>query len=417
MDRTLCYPDQITYETDPLSIQRNTMVALGALIRSVFGTSTFVEGLTCSPTAPASMQVVVGSGMMGTLSTVDATAFSSLDADSSPLMKMGINLGETTFTLTAPTTPGYSVNYLIEAALQEADGGAQVLPYWNAANPDVPYSGPSNSGATQYTTRNQTVGLQLKAGAAATAGSQTTPAVDVGWTALYVITVNYGQTTITSGSIAAIVTAPVIPFKLPLLTPGFSRWSAFTTTGVTSFTVPASTLRVTVTGGGGGGGGATTASGGYDGGGGGAGGTGKKIITGLTIGSTVSITIGAGGGGGAAGVNGTTGGTSSFGAYCSATGGAGGSSTSTSSAGGLGGDATGGDFNISGGTGGSGARLPTFLTPTGNGAASYWGGGGEASALENALRHGRAYGSGGGGGSYGSVAGGYGMSGIVVVEW
>lgn len=90
---------------------------------------------------------------------------------------------------------------------------------------------------------------------------------------------------------------------------------------------------------------------------GGGGGFSMETIYNLTGVTSIAVTVGAGGDGTT-----TTGGTSSFGSYCSATGGA------SNSPGGTG---TGGDLNYTGGTGGSSA---------GAGSASIFGNGGSAAA-------------------------------------
>ena len=124
------------------------------------------------------------------------------------------------------------------------------------------------------------------------------------------------------------------------------RGQVFTSSG--TFTVPlgVSAVKVTVVGGGGGSG---TASGNPAcTGGGGGGGTAIQWVTGLTQSSTVSVTVGVGGG------IATSGGTSSFGAYCSATGGGGSASAPTgnqATVGGAGGTGSGGNINIAGGAG------------------------------------------------------------------
>ncbi|MBN9559417.1 MAG: hypothetical protein J0H14_01650, partial [Alphaproteobacteria bacterium] len=246
MDRNLVYPGSIPLDSDLLAINRNAMVAIGALMQAVLGTGTVADGLACTPTSPASMSVNVAPGSIAQLSVVDTLTYGTLPADiTDPLVKMGINLAPTSFTLTAPTSSGQAVNYLIQAALQESDTGPVVLPYYNAANPTQPYSGPNNSGVAQNTQRVQRVQLQLKAGAPAASGAQTTPPVDNGWAGLYVITVGYGQTAITATSIVTLPTAPFLAWKLPALRPGFaSGVQGFTTSG--SFTVPAGVTTVEV---------------------------------------------------------------------------------------------------------------------------------------------------------------------------
>lgn len=146
--------------------------------------------------------------------------------------------------------------------------------------------------------------------------------------------------------------------------------ATFDTAGSYTFTVPANyvgdTLRVRVTGGGGGGGGGNSGVS-YPGGGGGGGGVATKLISGLSPGDTVSVTVGAGGAvgatavtGGATGTRGITGGTSSFGSHCSATGGLGAAHVSYAAGGGVG---VGGDTNSSLGPGGVGSAISGLANP------------------------------------------------------
>ncbi len=73
MDRQIVYPGSIPLDTDILSIQRNAMVALGYLAQATLGTTTVVDGLFCSPTAPASLTVSLGPGSITSLGVVDAS--------------------------------------------------------------------------------------------------------------------------------------------------------------------------------------------------------------------------------------------------------------------------------------------------------------------------------------------------------
>lgn len=217
---------------------------------------------------------------------------------------------------------------------------------------------------------------------------------------------------------------------------GGARAELFTTTGTSTFTVPAgvTAVKVTVVAGGGGGGGPQAVSGVSASGGGGGGGTAIEWITGLTPGNTVTVTVGAGGTV-SAGASGGTGGTSSFGAFCSATGGAGGVGGFNYGAGGAAGTATGGNFNIPGGAGAAAVgSCPTFNSGAGGAtnyspatfttlpAASYFGIGGRGlpnTASSNGVA-GTGYGAGGGGGimiGNGSRTGGAGAPGFVLVEY
>lgn len=212
MDRQIIYPGAIPLETDLLNTNKYTMMALGKLASTMMGTNTYLRGLTCAPSSPASMVVTVDRGEIYSVQNVDNTAYSSIAADTvNTILKQGIILGVTSFTLTAPTTAGQSVNYLVQVTYSDTDSGATVLPYYNAANPSVAYSGPNGSGAAQNTVRSGVCTVALKQGVAATTGTQTTPSADTGYTGAWVITVAQGATTVTSANISLAANAPFLP--------------------------------------------------------------------------------------------------------------------------------------------------------------------------------------------------------------
>jgi hypothetical protein len=417
MDRNIVYPGSIPLDTDILSLNRNAMTAVGTLTAAVLGNTVVADGLACTPTAPASLTVTVAPGSITQLTALDPNAYGSLGTDTTDqLVKTGINLQAVSFTLTPPTISGDSINYLIEATFSETDAVPVVLPYVNAANPSQPFSGPSNSGTAQNTQRIQRAQLQLKPGAAAAAGSQTTPAVDAGWVGLYVVTINYGQSAIHAGSISTLPGAPFVNFKLPSLRPGFSTFQVFNNSG--TFVVPngVTTVRATAIGGGGAAGYHAT----MPGGGGGAGGQAVGIVTTLTPGQSIPVTIGAGGAGSPTPATGNSGGTSSFGTYLSGTGGqggGGGTAVQFAMAGGMGGIGVGGQYNF-GGSMGSDSIVVACRGGDGGGPGQGRG----ASGPQNGFTA-TGYGAGGGGGgttTSGSPvgsAGGAGAVGIVIVEY
>lgn len=416
MDRNLVYPGSIPLDTDLLAINRNAMIGLGFLAQAALGTGVVVDGLACTPTAPASLTVNIGPGSIAQLSVVDASAFGSLPADSSdPLVKMGINLQSTPFTLVAPTVSGQSTNYLIEAAFIESDTTPVVLPYYNAANPAQPFSGPNNAGTAQNTQRIQRVQLQLKAGTPANTGSQTTPPVDSGWVGLYVITVNFGQTAITGASIAVLATAPFLNWKLPSLSPGFGAGvQTFGASG--NFVVPNGVTRVEVELWGGGSGSFASTSSAASGGGSG-GGYARKRLSGLTSGQVIPVTVGSGGAAGTTSTAPGPGGTSSFGSFVSATGGMlNGSATVANPQNGAipGGVGVGGDVNLMGSSGGIG-----FLSVGGLGGGSPMGGMQTSGSTGNSGVSPGGGASGAGTGANGTTPynGGAGANGLVVVRW
>ena len=223
MDRVQVFPGAIPLETDLLNTNKNTMVGLAKLAAAMLGTSTQVNGLSVIPTGPASLQVNVTPGEIYQLVNLDGTAYSSLAADTThQIVKQGILLDQVALSCPAPATAGFSINYLIEATYSDVDALPVVLPYYNASNPAVAYSGPANAGTTNNTVRQGKVTLTAKAGIAATTGAQTTPAPDAGYVGLYVVTVANGQTQITAPNIVQATSAPVINTTLLGLAPIFT---------------------------------------------------------------------------------------------------------------------------------------------------------------------------------------------------
>ena len=223
MDRQLVYPGAIPLETDILNTNKNAMVGLSKLAAAVLGTTTLVNGFTCIPTGPASLQVQVTAGEIYSLQNTDGTAYSSLAADTvNQIVKQGIQLGTITLSAPAPATAGQSINYLVQVTYQDADLLPVVLPYYNASNPTQAYSGPNNAGTANNTVRKGVATVGIKAGISAATGSQVTPAPDAGYTGLFVVTVANGQTQITSPNITTLAGAPFLNSTLLGLSPAFT---------------------------------------------------------------------------------------------------------------------------------------------------------------------------------------------------
>ncbi|MBB3213414.1 hypothetical protein FHW67_002706 [Herbaspirillum sp. Sphag1AN] len=231
MDRIETYVGQSILEWNFSKPDQNKMVALAKMISLMFGSTTMANGLACTQQTVATMFVNIGAGEIYQAAQLEATACGTLPADTAhTIMKQGIALdtvvvpnsatGVTAFT--APATSGQSINYLIEAAYADSDVSIDpttgtspvVLPFYNSSNPQSPLQGPGGTSATSNTFRKGIVSLQVKAGAAATTGSQTTPAPDSGYVGLWVVTVAYGQTSITSANIAAYPGAPILPSSI-----------------------------------------------------------------------------------------------------------------------------------------------------------------------------------------------------------
>lgn len=197
---------------------------------------------------------------------------------------------------------------------------------------------------------------------------------------------------------------------VPIPAPSFGRLigiKSFVASGTYTPGLMVTAVKVIVTGGGGAG---HPKSLGLRGAGGGAGGTAIKFIQ-LISRDPIIVTVGEGGT-----LDPDHGKPSFFGDYCYATGGQSGGEASGASlgAGGVGGIGTNGDINIRGGFG-SDAETDVALNGggSGDGGASYWGGG-QRSTAQSPLSEG-SFGA-GGGGSADEVSYGAGMSGVVYIE-
>lgn len=212
MDRAITYPGSVPLDTDLLRTNKFAMMGLAKLAAAMLGTATIINGLACVPTAPAGLTVNVNPGEIYAMANVDGTAYSSIPADTThSILKQGIVLDAVNLSCSPPGTVGLSINYLIQVTYQDLDTDLTALPYYNASNPSQAWSGPNNSGTAQATTRKGAIILAAKAGVAAATGTQTTPAADVGYTGLYVVTVANGQTQITAGNISQVAGAPIMP--------------------------------------------------------------------------------------------------------------------------------------------------------------------------------------------------------------
>ena len=198
---------------------------------------------------------------------------------------------------------------------------------------------------------------------------------------------------------------------------GLQSIQVFSSSG--TYTKPAgiTKIKVYITGGGGSGGGCPTSNINQKGGGGGGGGTAIELLDATSI-TSETVTIGAGGG--ASVGDGISGGTSSFGSFCSASGGGIGRQAGNVSApaGAPGGDGIGGTYNLRGSAGGEANDIGSAEQQGGSGGSTFFGGGGTG-VIGNSAQAGSNGGGGGGTSSNqppttrGSGAGG---DGICVVE-
>lgn len=213
MDRATVYNGEELIETDILNGNKFAMIGLAKLAQAVLGTAPVLQGLACTP--GTGLTAAIAAGQVYQMAAVDATPYSSLGADARQVLKQGILADPIALPVPAPGTAGKSINYLVQVQFQEVDTGALVLPFYNASNPAIPYSGPGGLGTSSMTIRSGKCAVQVKAGAMANTGSQVTPAADAGWIGAYSVQVDYGMTTVPAPNIAMVAGAPFLTLALP----------------------------------------------------------------------------------------------------------------------------------------------------------------------------------------------------------
>lgn len=220
MQREIVYPGQILPETTLLQMATDSLVGVSKLAEAILGNGPVLSGLACTPTAPASLSVNIGPGQIYAVAPLDASAFSSLPADTThQVVKQGLLLDGISLNCPAPSGSGQSICYLVQIAFQEQDRNPVMLPYYNASNPAQAWTGPNNNSQAQNTQRAGMCIVSVKAGAAAATGLQQSPAVDAGCVPAWVVTVASGQSVIATANIAQAPSAPFIGNTLTMLAP------------------------------------------------------------------------------------------------------------------------------------------------------------------------------------------------------
>lgn len=209
--RRIVYTNQVPYETDVLATNDYIMSAVSALAQTLLGfgisEATTVRGLACTPISPPGMSVVVGPGVMYSFEDYDANDFGVIPADTDPnhmLYKQAFNWDPVTLSLTAPSTPGDSIIYLIEAIFDTVDVDDVSRPYFNSADPTVPIF------LNNYDTRIDKIIFVARQGVPGI--TPTPPSPTAGYTGLYYVTIANGQTSIVTGDITKVSTVEGQPF-------------------------------------------------------------------------------------------------------------------------------------------------------------------------------------------------------------
>ncbi|GBQ88260.1 glycine-rich domain-containing protein [Asaia krungthepensis] len=416
MDRPIVYAGAVPYDTDLLRLGRYTKEGIGRLAEIVLGRQTVVaSGFACTISA-SDLSLTLGPGTVSAPHPLDATPIGSLSAglEADQAMTQALFYHDDPITLTVPVT-GATVT--IYALCYEQDDLPDVLPFYNADQPDQTMAGPDNRGKALPTRRTGRVSFTIPTSPPSVAG-----AVCV---ALYILEVPPD-----AGTLAGITPVPgpaFMPCLADLATMDFAQQinqpqAVCANSRLLSIPDWARRVELRVIGAGGGGASCSAMSpeaGAFSGAGGGAGGDSWGIFPLIPSRDNVlSITIGLGGGADQRGEP-------SFVTYggkvlLTAEGGSPGAFASAqNSTGGVGGGAGGGTLWNQAGSPGSDGQYGTIVF-TGNGGDGPWGGGGKAGNVSGSTAS--KYGA-GGGGAYGarlagqSVAGGRGFQGCAIYRF
>lgn len=214
MNKTITFPAALPTDTDILNTNQFAYRAIAAMAEAVFGQNTVVNGMNCTQSVTPALNVLVGTGEIYKMGDVDTTAYGSLPADNTQILKQGMLTAPVTLPTPAPITVGQSINYLVQASMADADSGVKVFKYFNSANPLQSLSGVNGLGASQPSIRSCNAIVSIKTGTPAATGSQVTPSPDAGFVGLYSVTVANGQTTVLNANITKLTTFPGVPVKL-----------------------------------------------------------------------------------------------------------------------------------------------------------------------------------------------------------
>lgn len=210
------YANQLAVSEFDLQDQVNAMKGEGAILKAILGSTTQLDGFSCTPNSPVDLNVIVGNGTITILKDVLDTALGELPtqipADTThQIVKYAYTLDPTLIAVTPPATPGFSTNDLIQISFSELDGDPVQIPFFNGFTGQT-INPPTF--ATKNTQRIDSVVITLKPGTPALTGTQSTPSPDPGYVGAWVVTTAEGQTTINSGDITEYPNAPFITEKL-----------------------------------------------------------------------------------------------------------------------------------------------------------------------------------------------------------
>lgn len=198
------------------AISQNTEIAIGDAFQALFGTTSVAWGLGCTPASGLTVQLAPGgitSYQQLAPNGLGATSQGPALVSTNYVVKEASSLSPiVTAALTAPSTAGQSINYLIEAQWATEDTAPLALTYGAISSQGV-YS--ESTGSQTDNTRSELVSVQVIAGAPASTGSQSAPGATAGWSPLWVVSVNAGETSIIQSNIVKHPNSPILGMTFP----------------------------------------------------------------------------------------------------------------------------------------------------------------------------------------------------------
>jgi hypothetical protein len=223
MNRVLIYSTEQLRLYDLLEMAKHPLVSEGYVVADLLGLGGSNVTAGFAPTYNSNLTITFGTGRLYTLQVVDATIYGGtpggLAADSNIIAQSAENAIQTLTFSTASLSSGQALYALVEVSyaqtdvIEASDPTSGLLTYLNPSNPTTPWIGPNNTGVTQPTTRAAQAVLTIKYGSPATSGAQVPPTVDVGNVPLYLVTLSFGQTSITSANV--VVAGPSAAVNVP----------------------------------------------------------------------------------------------------------------------------------------------------------------------------------------------------------
>lgn len=200
--RTTIWTSQQPQPQDLMQFERDAAKSLAQFILDAMGSQNAAfTGLAATP--GTGLTVNIGAGAVYQYGQIDPTAWGdTMGSDAFDGTLLGLVLSTQDLTgFAAPTTSGDSINYLVQCQIQVTDAASVSTPLYSSNNNPPTYVQKSPS-------RQNVVVFEVKAGTQAATGTQTTPTPDSGWIPLYAVTVDYGESSLTSADIVAAANAP-----------------------------------------------------------------------------------------------------------------------------------------------------------------------------------------------------------------